>query len=166
MTGDMIRLTWTPRGMMLAELDTWYRPRIAESKKPFRQRAPVAPPEGPLWQILGTKEALAEEWRWERIGTHLALLEAALAVREYYLEHGRYPQRLSDIDRKWLLMAPRDVWGQPVIFRLESDGRPLIYSVGPDEVDDAGRPVNLNRLSRTMRGDLVFGRVSRGSWPT
>jgi hypothetical protein len=164
-TWEMVQLAWTPRATMLAEMDDYYRRRIVESKKLFGQRTAVAPPEGLLWQILKPIPSLDVEWQWERVDTELALLETALAVRGHYLEHGRYPQRLSDIDRKWLPVTPRDAWGQPVAYRLASDSRPLIYSVGPDGVDDAGRPVNLHRISRTMRGDLVFGRQSRRAWP-
>src|SRR5207245_1249906 len=97
--------------------------------------------------------------RWEREGTHLALLEVALAVRMYYLEHGRYPGRVSEISKKWLPAVPIDLWDQPIAYRLK-DGQPIIYSLGPDGKDDGGRPADPIGLTPGSRGDLVFGKMS------
>ena len=89
----------------------------------------------------------------------LALLEVALAVRMHYLEHGRYPARLAEVSRRWLPEVPRDLWDQPIAYHLKN-GRPVIYSLGPDGKDDGGQPADPIDLTPATRGDLVFGHLS------
>jgi hypothetical protein len=151
-----IRLGLTPRWVVLANMDRYYRERIAESKKPFRQRVSVPLPRDP-WSPGGicVPPDLGDAWRWELAETELGLLEVALAVRMHSLEHGRYPVRLWEIDRRWLPSVPKDLWGQALTYRLQ-DGEPLIYSLGPDGRDDGAQAVDPRDLARTPPGDLVL----------
>jgi hypothetical protein len=159
---DTLRLASTPRRIMLANQDSYFRQLIAESRKAVRQRVPVPSPHdawSEAWpgDIAGT--FLERPWTFERVRTHLALLEVALAVRGELPEHGRYVARLSDVSRRWLASVPCDTWDQPIIYRLQS-GRPIVYSVGPDGKDDGGTPADPTKITVTTKGDLVLGYLS------
>jgi hypothetical protein len=162
---ELIRLACTPRRIVVANIDDYYRRRIAESKKPIRQRVPVPVPADPWSQVTLFGDG-ATTWTYEGEPTELALLEVALAVRHYRLQHGRYPVSLHEIGREWLPVVPVDLWGQSIAYRLKA-GQPLIYSLGPDGRDDGGRAMDLRFLHRstTPSGDLVFGQLVRRPQP-
>jgi hypothetical protein len=153
------RLALTPRRTMLADLDRYYRQRIAESKKPIQCRAHLPYPDSIPEAQPGPYFPPDDSIRWELARTEYSLLEVALAVRMYYLEHGRYPARLADISKKWLPAIPEDLWEQPIAYRLKN-GQPVFYSLGPDGKDDGGQPADPMDLTPASRGDLVFGQLS------
>jgi hypothetical protein len=163
------QLALTPRRLPLSNIDRYYRECIANSKKPVRHRTMVPAPRDPWWPSatsLLTDLWWSDSWRWEnRLNTQLTLLAVALAVRQHYLERGAYPKQLRDINRKWLPAIPADCWGQPVAYRLKN-GRPLIYSLGPDGKNDGGQAADPLGLTPQARGDLVFGQLSRRTPPS
>jgi hypothetical protein len=110
---ELIRLACTPRRIVVANIDDYFRRRIAESKKPIRQRVLVPVPSDPWSQVTLFGDG-ATTWTYEGEPTELALLEVALAVRLYRLQHGRYPVALHDIGREWLPVVPADLWGQSI----------------------------------------------------
>jgi hypothetical protein len=158
-----VQLVVIPPRVGLANLDHYYRQRIAESKKPFRQRVPVPAPADPWSRRWYLADEPKHSWRYEFAQTELAILEVALAVRLFRLQHGRYPTDLKVIERQWLPAVPTDQWGQPVAYRLKSL-KPLIYSWGPDGKDDGGLAANVRHLGATACGDLVFGKLNWNAW--
>ena len=85
----------------------------------------------------------------------------AIALEFYRRAHGRFPETLAQLTPTLLPHVPDDrITGDPVRYRLVN-GRPLIYSLGPDGKDDGGHPADANRLTPTTRGDLVFGKLGR-----
>jgi hypothetical protein len=159
---ETVRLILTPRTVVLARLDEYFRRQIAESKRPSRRRAPVPVPPDPWSRWFATQQG-EDAWRYEFASTQLAILEVALAVRLYRLRHGRYPVNLRAIERRWLPAIPADQWDQLVAYRLKR-GKPVIYSLGPDGKDDGGLAANARHLGKTARGDLVFGRLTWQVW--
>jgi hypothetical protein len=158
-----VRFLLTPRRVVLANMDDYFRRQIAESKKPIRQRAPVpVPPDVWSRQILPS-DLGKYDWRYEYARTELAILEVALAARLYRLQQGRCPADLRAIRRQWLPAVPVDQWGQPIAYRLRG-GKPVIYSLGPDGKDDGGLAANVQHLGKTARGDLVFGKLTWEDW--
>jgi hypothetical protein len=157
----LLRRAFTPRRIVLADIDLYYRRLIAQSRKPFRRRVPVPAPDDPWSELIFRGDGVMT-WSYEEASTQLALLEVALAIRLYRRERGRYPAALRDIGRVWLPAVPVDFWGQPVAYRLK-DGQPVIYSLGPDSRDDGGQALDPESLDRseTPSGDLVFGRLVR-----
>jgi hypothetical protein len=153
---EAISLWLTPKRRVMDNLDQYYRELIAESKKPVRQRKPVPLPDDPVSQLMGPSITSYEPIIWWRVHTSLALLETALAVQAYRQEHGRYPERLAVISRRWLPNTPLDAWGQPIRYRLQAS-EPQIYSLGPDAKDDGARPIEFRNLQATSTGDLVWG---------
>ena len=61
------------------------------------------------------------------------------ALELYWHQHGRYPESLAALGPASLESLPHDlITGQPLHYRLTTDGRFVLYSVGWDEKDDGG----------------------------
>jgi hypothetical protein len=165
--GATLRLLLTPRQTVLLNRDRYYRQLVAETRKPVRRRRRIPYPMD-VWNAGRSAAALGLQdlqGRLERPLTDFALLEVALAVHLYRADHGAYPGRLAEIPVQWLPKVPLDLWQQPIAYRL-IDGRPLIYSLGPDGVDDGGRILLSGDAAASAHGDIVFNRESaqrRGS---
>ncbi len=95
-----------------------------------------------------------------------ALLQTELALRAYRLEHhGAYPSVLEQLAPAYLPTVPTDPFSanQPLRYRL-AGGKPLLYSIGPDAIDNGGQayvlPSSINVLARqdNTTGDIVAGR--------
>ncbi len=68
----------------------------------------------------------------------LRTLIVSLAVRAFQLEHGRLPATLSELTPDLLPTIPADPFdGLPLKYRVAGD-RAVLYSVGPDGVDNGG----------------------------
>jgi ABC-type transport system involved in multi-copper enzyme maturation permease subunit len=63
----------------------------------------------------------------------------AVAVERYRLQHGHWPDSLSDLSPNLIEKIPMDPYlGKPLRYRRLADGV-VIYSVGPDGKDDGGK---------------------------
>jgi hypothetical protein len=66
-------------------------------------------------------------------------LQVAFALSAYQRDRGAYPKQLAELAPKYLKEIPNDLFsGKPLIYRPEKNGY-LLYSVGPNGVDDGGR---------------------------
>ncbi len=76
----------------------------------------------------------------------LAFLACALALRAWKLERGEYPESLVDLTPEYLDAVPVDPfgYGEAMRYRRSGDGYTL-YSVGPDGIDNGGRPLQDRR---------------------
>jgi len=73
---------------------------------------------------------------------------AAIALRRYELHHGKPATSLAALVPEILSELPRDFMdGQPLRYRLTSNGDFVLYSVGTDGRDDGGDPNPLPALS-------------------
>jgi len=76
---------------------------------------------------------------FDRSEQYARLAELAIALEMYRAETGSYPQRLEDLSPKYLPTLPMDIFsGRPPIYRRTERGY-VLYSVGPNGRDDAGR---------------------------
>ncbi len=83
---------------------------------------------------------------------HRRVYETALAMHFYRASHGKYPQRLDTLVPEFLEPVPGDPFdGKPLKLRTTDAGW-IVYSVGPDETDDGGRPYD----RETKEGDFAF----------
>lgn len=63
----------------------------------------------------------------------------AIALELFKRRHGDYPASLSELSPTFIPRVPLDIFdGTPLKYQLRA-GRPLLYSVGTDRKDDAGR---------------------------
>ncbi len=77
---------------------------------------------------------------------------AAVAACRYRVEQGQWPDELVDLVPAYLVVSPIDPFdGKPLRFKSGGD-KIVIYSVGPDSVDDGGAAYNRN----TETGDIIF----------
>lgn len=70
------------------------------------------------------------------------LLELKFALCAYHLEHGLYPATLAALVPSYLPTLPNDpfAYSGGMRYRL-TPGRYVLYSVGPDGVDNGGKPI-------------------------
>ncbi len=97
------------------------------------------------------------------VAAKAAILEHAVALRLYRLRHGGYPDRLRDLPANVLKLLPKDPYtNKPMIYRRQGKSV-LVYSVGPDRKDDAGKPF----LRRQLANDIIWkdsGTFRRPNW--
>jgi hypothetical protein len=75
----------------------------------------------------------------DRYQQGLRNLHLAFALAGYRADHGRYPAKLDELAPKYIESISDDLFaGKPLNYRLEGAGY-LLYSVGPDGIDDGGR---------------------------
>jgi hypothetical protein len=153
----------TPRRRILEEVDGAYRTFAKAASRP----APKGVPEPRVSHPLARRHL--QFWatgcyrgEWPR--NNLAILETALAVRIHHLERGAYPANLQELVPRLLPEIPHDVWDQPIAYQPRA-GRPCVYSIGADGIDDSGRPVDPRKVILAAKGDLVFGKLCDTDWP-
>ncbi|HUA66509.1 MAG TPA: hypothetical protein VME24_11715 [Alphaproteobacteria bacterium] len=75
------------------------------------------------------------------VDTARQIVITAIALKRWHLKHGDYPATLDALVPKYLPAVPLDpVDGKPLRYRRKADGTFLLYSVGPNGVDDGGNP--------------------------
>lgn len=145
---------------------------IANARRPFALRPPDPPrPSDPVAALfIPPVDLKTVSLNVLRRDTGNALLLAALGLRAYRVEHGRYPARLDELVRGgYLSRVPDDpcaLPGVPLRYRpLPGGQKYLLYSVGADGKDDNGAPVNIPKSRRQKnpawmennKGDFVAG---------
>jgi hypothetical protein len=76
----------------------------------------------------------------------------AIALELHKRRHGKYPATLAELTPDLLpAVLPDRIDGRPIRYKIV-DGRPLLYSVGVDRIDDGGVPLHGDRaLQRNFR---------------
>ncbi len=76
----------------------------------------------------------------------------AIALELYHRHHGAYPAALNALVPRYLPSVPPDRFdGRPIKYK-QLDGKPLLYSIGVDRVDDGGvLPKGENRSGANNR---------------
>ncbi len=84
------------------------------------------------------------------------LVLTELALRCYQAEQGHPPEQSEQLVPKYLKRVSTDPFsGQSLIYRAQGTNW-LLYSVGPDGVDDGGKPVGRTLPATSATGDLFF----------
>ena len=96
----------------------------------------------------------AAELAAKRTQAKTRLLICELALRQWRWEHESDPTALADLVPDYLRAVPLDPYsGERLIYRPSADGYQL-YSVGPDGVDDGGKPMERMLATDVWPGDL------------
>jgi len=105
-----------------------------------------------LWNFGASRQLALEKHK--RIVAFNRLLATELALRCYCAERSSGPPpRLEDLVPEYLAAVPEDPFsGRPLIYRPNRT-KWLLYSVGPDGVDNGGRP---GRYASSRPGDIVY----------
>jgi hypothetical protein len=86
-----------------------------------------------LMPALSNDQEDCERYLGKRDGTVVGI-----ALELYRRRYGNYPASLAELTPELLPKVPADrITGDPVKYRL-IDGKPLVYSVGADRVDNGG----------------------------
>ncbi|MCH8804791.1 MAG: hypothetical protein IH986_01725 [Planctomycetes bacterium] len=91
--------------------------------------------------------------------TKRRMAATALAIRLFELDHGRRPERLSELVPEYLPALPGDPFadaGGTLVYRPDRPS-PILYSVGPDGKDDRGAyTIEEDGSLGPKRADLLF----------
>ena len=99
---------------------------------------------------------------WEKVRAGNRALLTALALQAFVKDNAHYPEKLDELRGKYLQEVPSDPFGAdtPLIYRRKGESY-LLYSVGPNGVDDGGVTIKAKDETRTdglnAEGDLVVG---------
>ena len=89
----------------------------------------------------------------------------AIALKRFQLEHGKLPEKLSELMPDFLAALPLDpVDGQLLRYRRNPDGTFLLYSVGDNGVDDGGDPTLPPSVS-SSNFSWQYNKVRDWVWP-
>lgn len=142
---------------------------------------PYTAPRPPFAQSQNTFEALLDpDWgrlrfTFARNDTYSATWLVSLALQAYKLERGTYPPSLNSLVPGFLRSIPVDPFSgvQPLRYARNADSY-LLWSIGPDGVDDGGKPIDwpaagkpalastsqLPPVTPESKGDFVTGQNS------
>jgi hypothetical protein len=91
---------------------------------------------------------------WNQVRMRLLICE--LAVEQYRLERGSEPAALIELVPGYLPSVPMDPCSAgPLRYRQAPSG-PLVYSVGPDGVDNGGEPMQRWEIAVAIPGDVLL----------
>ena len=146
----------------------WYDGLLADLQAPHAVRMTIPERRHP-WPTPGMRgvasppgthaKALRLALQWDADATRRELLRLMLALRIHKLEQGAYPDTLAPLTPLLEGELPRDPFShQPFKYERTADGY-LLWSVGPDGVDDGGSPALRWNFSGEPKGDIVAGKV-------
>jgi hypothetical protein len=107
-----------------------------------------------------------ERFLISREAARVRLLAVDLAIQSFRAERKQEPSKLDELVPGHLAKIPADPF-QPrdgSLLAVESRGGVIAYSVGPDRIDDGGRPI-VGREEPFARGDLFLAAPNRDAAP-
>ncbi|MBW3624835.1 MAG: hypothetical protein KY468_15640 [Armatimonadetes bacterium] len=181
-TGDLIARYG--KAGTLQRTDAYMQRLKSIVRKPFSERPPEPSPD-----VYPSREEIREnaqsdliavmmgtnDYTWLKSLSNAArkrMLAVRLALHAFWKEHGRYPFTLEELAPGYLRKLPRDPFAPTApIGYLPQGEKFVLYSVGPDGVDDGGAPIrnpdnpedgpDSERSRRQVRpesqGDIVAG---------
>lgn len=143
---------WTPSNSWHKH-EEWLGQLIEETQKPYwaREQAPL--PGDPMVDMLVGVYAKTQV-KFAIADAHLRLALCRLAAQGYMVENGGPPQNLDALVPDWLPHVPDDPFRDAPIASTMVDGRFLMYSVGPDMVDNGGMGIE-GHAREDSEGDMV-----------
>jgi hypothetical protein len=148
-----VRFALTPKKRMIDDYRVYMDALAANARRPYYAQLPAPLPTDPINRaFLPLFDNV--HWKWAVRDAQWRIVELRLAARAYRLEHGTPPPSLSALAPACLPAVPQDPFApKPLVFRRNGAGT-LIYSRGPDGVDDGGRDVG-RQSGPSSSGDIV-----------
>jgi hypothetical protein len=89
---------------------------------------------------------VSEAYRRSQADLRCAIV--GVAAERYRRDNGRWPEALDELTKGYLKAVPNDPYdGKPLRYKRLADGV-IVYSVGPDGVDNSGARNRANRLAK------------------
>ncbi len=131
---------------------------LSQVKKPFVQIQVVDYPQPlrnlpPGLVLREPADIFAQIARYLHVRARLRLLYIALQLELYRRTHGRYPSGLESLGASPYFVDPFS--GKPFVYRA-ARSRYVLYSVGPNGVDDGGVPLSPHADPRKRAGDILL----------
>lgn len=134
---------------------------IAQSRRPYSHSLPpVAHAADPLSEMSTLDPQLQRSIRahYERERATNRLLATAFALQAFKRERGQFPRSLAELSPKYLQAVPLDPFAPDSALRYRRKGSSFtLYSIGPDGVDNGGKPIEGRGIGVGSRGDMVVG---------
>jgi hypothetical protein len=131
-----------------------YDKLLLNAALPYQRRQKNLEPPRDLFVALVAPHAETLFLKDASTRTAALVRQVQLAARWCALEKGHLPATLSDLVPAYLRQVPDDPFGEgPLRSKLDGDTL-LIYSIGPDGVDDDGTAI-LENLKAESKGDIV-----------
>jgi hypothetical protein len=142
----------------MRKLESYFDTAIRYTSKPYAEFIATPLPPGGKYcfdtKLLHTARCCYE---YDRLKMDGLLLQ--LALHAYKLEHGKYPVKLDDLLSGCIKNIPHDRFAINREYRYRLVGRSyLLYSIGPDGVDDGGKsiPKTPKGSDINVKGDFVM----------
>ena len=141
-----LQIQTVSKQQILDNVGAIYDRQIANARLPYIQKS--APPvtfKDPFSALFSsdTDRARIVQAR-DLIGDRALMLQ--LALRAYRLENGVYPPNLNALTPNYLNAIPADPFGGGEAMHYTLNGKNyVLWSIGPDGVDDGGKPIPSNK---------------------
>jgi hypothetical protein len=95
--------------------------------------------------------------RYHRRAAELRATALVIALRQYQKAEGHRPATLQELVPKYISAIPTDPFdGEPFRYRVRPDGQWIVYSVGPNGIDEKGEHPKIDPHKVSDPGDVVF----------
>lgn len=156
---NSIRELFQDKNTLLLEDHNYYNTLALETSQSYHKPLFTKPPGNAYMQILDPDNLFGQVWQKYTLNSACDTLEQTeTAIYWYRRKTGRFPHSLRELVPRYLPSIPEDPFNydKPLIYRLNSKGESfLLYSVGPDQVDNGGKP--MKKYWEGKGGDIVAG---------
>lgn len=130
----------------------------SNSVKPWPQAKTVPPiPSDPIIAIITPTVDPTNFKDRESSITDNAICLTSMALQGYKMEHGSYPESLEKLCPSFLSHIPDDPFAASGSLKYRKEGSTyVLYSIGPDGVDDGGRPIDDPSKATTKNPDARY----------
>jgi hypothetical protein len=136
---------------------------IENAQRPYLKMQVVPPSDDPIVELIVFR---GSKWLWARNNTFALEIMTMYALRAYKMDNGHYPKNLKALMPTYLHKIPIDPWDgiAPLHYQLQ-ENKYLLWSIGPDGVDNHGTPIfdpNAGGTAPSIPNNVRY-EVSRGS---
>jgi hypothetical protein len=157
--GFQFQIAWHGKKYILDEAGAYQDAISTWAGQPFNPSTPFPTPPSSTEAKHILELSSQIRTKYQDACVQQTMLTAIFALRAHRLEHGRYPDSLTELVKAgYLKRVPEDpfaVPAGPLRYRNQTPDRYVLYSVGPDSKDDNGKPIN-NPVSDTNPDERRF----------